>query len=44
VRELVGEDGEVFAEYMLSVMTSEKAKTADRLDAARDAAKLDASR
>jgi hypothetical protein len=35
VRELVGEDGEAIAEYMLSVMRDEKARTADRLEAAK---------
>lgn len=35
VRELVGDDGEVIAEYMLSVMHDEKARTADRLEAAK---------
>ena len=35
VRELVGEDGELIANYMLSVMTDEGARTADRLEAAR---------
>jgi Family of unknown function (DUF5681) len=34
-RELVGDDGEVIAEYMLSVMHDEKARTADRLEAAK---------
>jgi hypothetical protein len=35
VRELVGEDGELIADYMLSVMTDEGARTAERLEAAR---------
>jgi hypothetical protein len=35
VRELVGDDGEAIAVYMLSVMRDEKARTADRLEAAR---------
>jgi hypothetical protein len=35
VRELVGEDGEAIAVYMLSVMRDEKARTADRLEAAK---------
>jgi hypothetical protein len=35
VRELVGEDGEAIAEYMLSVMGDQKARTADRLEAAK---------
>jgi hypothetical protein len=35
VRELVGEDGELIANFMLSVMTDEGARTADRLEAAR---------
>lgn len=35
LRELVGEDGEVIAKYMVSVMTDEKARTADRLEAAK---------
>jgi hypothetical protein len=35
VRELVGDDGEVIAVYMLSVMRDEKARTADRLEAAK---------
>ena len=35
VRELVGEDCEAIAVYMLSVMRDEKARTADRLEAAK---------
>ena len=35
VRELVGDDGEAIAVYMLSVMRDEKARTADRLEAAK---------
>lgn len=35
VRELVGEDGEAIAEYMLSVMHDERARTADRIDAGK---------
>lgn len=35
VRELVGEDGEAIAVYMLSVMRDDKARTADRLEAAK---------
>jgi uncharacterized protein DUF5681 len=35
VRELVGEDGELIAVYMLSVMTDERARTADRIEAAK---------
>jgi hypothetical protein len=34
VRELVGEDGDAIAEYMLSVMTDERG-TADRIEAAK---------
>jgi hypothetical protein len=33
VRELVGDDGEVIVEYMLSVMEDERARTADRIEA-----------
>jgi hypothetical protein len=33
VRELVGEDGGVIAEYMLSVMENDRARTADRIEA-----------
>ena len=35
VRELVGEDGEAIAEYMLSVMHDERARTADRIEAGK---------
>ena len=35
MRELVGEDGEVIAEYMLSVMNDERARTADRIEAGK---------
>jgi hypothetical protein len=35
VRDRVGEDGELIANYMLSVMTDEGARRADRLEAAR---------
>jgi hypothetical protein len=35
VRELVGDDGEAIAVYMLSVMRDERARTADRLEAAK---------
>jgi hypothetical protein len=35
VRELVGEDGEAIAEYMLSVMEDERARTADRIEAGK---------
>lgn len=35
VRELVGNDGRAIAEYMLSVMTDERARTADRMEAAK---------
>ena len=35
VRELVGEDGEAIAEYMLEVMNDERARTADRIEAAK---------
>ena len=35
VRELVGEDGEAIAEYMLSVMEDEHARTADRIEAGK---------
>jgi hypothetical protein len=35
VRELVGEDGGAIAEYMLSVMENERARTADRIEAAK---------
>jgi hypothetical protein len=35
VRELVGDDGETIAKYMLSVMTDETERTADRMEAAR---------
>jgi hypothetical protein len=35
VRELVGEDGEAIAAFMLQVMLSERERTKDRLDAAR---------
>ena len=35
VRELVGDDGEVIAEYMLSVMEDERARTADRIEAGK---------
>ena len=33
VREMVGEDGSVVAEFMLSVMGDERARTRDRLEA-----------
>jgi hypothetical protein len=35
VRELVGEDGEAIAAYTLYVMNDERARTADRLEAAK---------
>lgn len=35
VRELVGEDGEAIARYMLSVMKDERARNADRIEAAK---------
>lgn len=35
VRELVGSDGEVIANFMLKVMNDETARTADRLEAGR---------
>ena len=35
VRELVGDDGELIAEYMLSVMNDERARTADRIEAGK---------
>jgi hypothetical protein len=35
VRELVGEDGGAIAEYMLSVMNDGRARTADRIEAAK---------
>jgi hypothetical protein len=35
VRELVGADGEAIAEYMLSVMNDERARNADRIEAAK---------
>ncbi len=35
VRELVGDDGEAIASYMFSVMSDDREKTADRLEAAR---------
>ena len=35
VRELVGEDGELIATYMLSVMLDERARTADRIEAGK---------
>ena len=35
VRELVGEDGGAIAEYMLTVMNDERARTADRIDAGK---------
>lgn len=35
MRELVGEDGAAIADYMLSVMRDEGARTADRLEAAK---------
>jgi hypothetical protein len=35
VRELVGEDGDAIADYLFSVMSDEKARTADRLEAAK---------
>ena len=35
VRELGGEDGEAIANYMLSVMNDERARTADRIEAGK---------
>ena len=35
VRELVGDDGQSIAEFMLSVMEDERARTADRIDAGK---------
>ncbi|MET0937804.1 MAG: DUF5681 domain-containing protein [Gaiellaceae bacterium] len=35
VRELVGEDGHEIAEYMFSVTTDERTRTADRIEAAK---------
>ena len=35
MRELVGEDGSVVAEFMLSVMGDERARTRDRLEAGK---------
>jgi hypothetical protein len=35
VRELVGEGGGVIAEYMLSVMENDRARTADRIEAGK---------
>ena len=35
VRELVGEDGQVIAEFMLGVMNDESARNADRIEAAK---------
>jgi hypothetical protein len=35
VRELVGEDGGAIADYMLSVMKDERARTADRIEAGK---------
>ena len=35
VRELVGDDGQAIAEFMLSVMGDERARTADRIDAGK---------
>jgi hypothetical protein len=35
MRDLVGDDGEAIAVYMLSVMKDETARTADRLEAAK---------
>ena len=35
VRELVGEDGGAIAEYMLSVMEDDRARTADRIEAGK---------
>ena len=35
VRELVGEDGGAIAEYMVSVMEDERARTADRIEAGK---------
>ena len=35
VRELVGDDGHEIAEYMFSVMTDQRARNADRIDAAK---------
>jgi hypothetical protein len=35
VRELLGDDGYAIAQFMYDVMSNEKARTADRLDAGR---------
>lgn len=35
MRELVGEDGEAIADYMVLVMADERARTADRMEAAK---------
>ena len=35
MRELVGENGKAIAEYMLSVMEDERARTADRIEAGK---------
>jgi hypothetical protein len=35
VREFVGEDGELIATYMVSVMKDERARTADRIEAGK---------
>jgi hypothetical protein len=35
VRELVGDDGHEIAEFMLSVMDDERARNADRIEAAK---------
>jgi hypothetical protein len=35
VRELVGEDGEAIAAYMLSVMNDDRSRTADRIEAGK---------
>jgi len=35
VRELVGDDGHEIAEFMFSVMSDERARNADRIDAAK---------
>jgi hypothetical protein len=35
VRELVGENGDAIAEYMLEVMNDERARTADRIEAGK---------
>lgn len=35
MRELVGDDGHAIAEYMFDVLTNEKERTANRMDAAK---------